>query len=697
MQGPPDRLSTAAAVLILATATGVTIRANIFVPWGTDSGAYLIAAEGWATKELFTPASFLFWATWDHDGLVEAPFGHRPTSVKGAITGSYPLGYPVLLATALKLGGPLAPYVVAPLFVGLLAWCTFVLGGMMSSGWAGAAASLLIAASPVTVWQAMSPMSDVPAAALWALSLVMSLRPGRGAAIAAGLSTALAITVRPNLVPLAAVIAAVVLSADGRSRVGVHRVLLYGVFAAIGPGLVLWSQAVLYGHPFASGYEGADAFFSSDRIPYNVRFYPLQLVRLHSWLLLAGFLSVPLALRSRRAGPGQSRAALIACAALGIIAVNYALHLPYLTFEGWQWLRFMLPALTVLFVLFAALLDRIRLRLAERSRLLAVTMIIPLVYVAAHPRAVLKELFLAEGTFTRLQLMGHYLREALPTNAVILTYLHSGAAAFYTGRPVVRLDRLPADALDSVVADLRGHGLHPVFMVDHAVEGWSFHERFASSQYGRLDWPPRAEFYSASHITFHDPLDREGFYGGDVYPIDLLNWPTTSPYRGSWPRLHVPMESVSLPPLRESIMFMEALEVKYRDGLHRAATPRHLDPDSRVIWVLRYLRFRLHGCDHATSVNKVVQQIDGQGAQPLCRRVDAPVLPPWDETVHFRRQLEAKSATRPATPSFVDLEGDAVWTQEYLRYRMGQCSHRQATEAVMERIDGKGTRPLCAS
>ena len=42
-------------------------------------------------------------------------------------------------------------------------------------------------------------------------------------------------------------------------------------------------------------------------------------------------------------------------AALGIVVVNYSLYLPFLTYEGWGWLRFMLPALTALFILFAAL------------------------------------------------------------------------------------------------------------------------------------------------------------------------------------------------------------------------------------------------------------------------------------------------------------------------------------------------------
>jgi len=54
--------------------------------------------------------------------------------------------------------------------------------------------------------------------------------------------------------------------------------------------------------------------------------------------------------------------------------------------------------------------------------------------------------------------MGRYLHEALPRNAAILTFLQGGAAALYTGRPIVRLDLLPPDKLDAIVARTRKGG-----------------------------------------------------------------------------------------------------------------------------------------------------------------------------------------------------------------------------------------------
>src|SRR5262245_10286221 len=139
------------ALLVAAIAVGLTIREGAYVPWGTDTGAYIGQAEAWSKGELFSPASFLFWTPWSLDAMAESPLGFRPGPIRGTITGSYPLGFPLLLALSLKAGGALAPYVVAPLFLGVLAWCAYLLGAQLSSGWAGAAASMLIASTPVAI------------------------------------------------------------------------------------------------------------------------------------------------------------------------------------------------------------------------------------------------------------------------------------------------------------------------------------------------------------------------------------------------------------------------------------------------------------------------------------------------------------------------------------------------------------------
>jgi hypothetical protein len=75
-------------------------------------------------------------------------------------------------------------------------------------------------------------------------------------------------------------------------------------------------------------------------------------------------------------------------------------------------------------------------------------------------------------------------------------------------------------------------------------------------------------------------------------------------------------------------------------------------------------------------------------------------FPPRDESVDFRNQLEAKyrdGLHRGPISTSVDLEGDIVWTQEYLRYRVYQCSHQEAVDRVMTQIDGNPAPGVCGN
>ena len=73
-------------------------------------------------------------------------------------------------------------------------------------------------------------------------------------------------------------------------------------------------------------------------------------------------------------------------------------------------------------------------------------------------------------------------------------------------------------------------------------------------------------------------------------------------------------------------------------------------------------------------------------------------FPPRNESLDFRNQLEAKyrdGLRRVALPTFVDTEGDVVWTQEYLRYRVNSCGHAAAVQNVLTQIDGRAAPPVC--
>ncbi len=111
------------------------------------------------------------------------------------------------------------------------------------------------------------------------------------------------------------------------------------------------------------------------------------------------------------------------------------------------------------------------------------------------------------------------------------------------------------------------------------------------------------------------------------------------------------------------------------------------------------MRYRTNGCDHATAVQRVMAQIDGNPAGQVCGAPPDGLIafPPRTDSLNFRQQLETKyqSFNRGASSSTVDAEGGVVWTQEYLRYRVNSCDHPTAVQKVFSQIDGGGVSPTC--
>ena len=76
----------------------------------------------------------------------------------------------------------------------------------------------------------------------------------------------------------------------------------------------------------------------------------------------------------------------------------------------------------------------------------------------------------------------------------------------------------------------------------------------------------------------------------------------------------------------------------------------------------------------------------------------AVAFPPRNESSDFRNQLEAKyrdGLHRSGSSTSVDTEGDVVWTQEYLRYRVNGCGHAIAVQNVFVQIDGFPAPAVC--
>lgn len=73
------------------------------------------------------------------------------------------------------------------------------------------------------------------------------------------------------------------------------------------------------------------------------------------------------------------------------------------------------------------------------------------------------------------------------------------------------------------------------------------------------------------------------------------------------------------------------------------------------------------------------------------------VFPPRNEALVFRNDLESKYQRmgRSTTGTAVDREGEAVWLQEYIRYRVNGCDHATALSRVLSQIDGNAPGGVC--
>ena len=153
------------------------------------------------------------------------------------------------------------------------------------------------------------------------------------------------------------------------------------------------------------------------------------------------------------------------------------------------------------------------------------------------------------------------------------------------------------------------------------------------------------------------------------------------------------------PPRDQVLVFRETLETYYRDTLRRSPGPSFVDVEGEAVWIPEYLRYRLTQCTHDGAIQRVLAQIGGQGVPAGCGGVSPDyAFPPRDQTLAFRVELERlyrDDLQRSAGSTAVDIEGNAVWLQEYLRYRLHACSHDQASTKVLMQIEGQGIQPVC--
>jgi hypothetical protein len=498
-------LALALAIACLAVLI-VPARFHSYVAGGSDSYCYVHQAERWASGRLLMSEPLAVGAPWPDAALTFAPAGHRPSpTVAGALVPICPSGLSMLMAPFLLAGGRAAMFLVFPLCALALVLGTFALGRHVSDT-VGAASALVMAASPIALYQLVQPMSDVPAAAFWTLALAAATSNRR--ALLAGACTSAAILIRPNLLPLGFLIGAYLLVRPDREwRERIRDAVVYAAGSAAGCFAVAAIQWHFFGSPLSSGYGGFDDIFALEHVGPNATRYLSWIVQSQTPLVLLALVS-PLVLSRPFALLG-----LVWC------AVTLGVYLPYLVFEDWSYVRFLLPAVPVLIVLTLGTLAELARRASTRwadgvVAVVAVLLVAAGVRTAASQRAFdLREL---ESVFPR---SGEAIASRLPGNALVITSRYSGSVRYYGGRRTIVWDVLDPGSLDRVLSFARERGFVPYFLLDSGEET-AFRQRFAGSASARLDWPPMIEI--APQVRVYSPDDRERFLRGDTRPTEYV-------------------------------------------------------------------------------------------------------------------------------------------------------------------------------
>jgi len=491
-----ERWSGSIAVIAALASATIAIEYGIRAAGGSDAFGYVSQARLWASGHVVWRDPFAALAP--TLGRAVVPLGYDLGPTPGVMIPTYPAGLPIAMAIASRLGGDDAVYFVVPLLAGLSVWLTYLIGARLAGRRTAMIAAVLCAFSPIFVFQSLEPMSDVPATAWWLLAWLFALGSGHLTALAAGLAAAAAIVTRPNLVVLAAVL--LVVAAARRPRLGRASLFICGLAPACAAVAVL--NAVWYGSPLRSGYGPVSTLYEWRNITPNLRNYAGWLLDLHTPIVLLAF-AAPLAARIRHA------AAMYAFIVLVVLS-----YLFYAVFDHWTFLRFLLPAIPLLFILTSAVLvsglERLPLSTRGAASFL-VCLLLPCWYLVKADRLNVFDIGRAEGRYAAV---GEFIRHRLAPNAVVLTVIHSGSVRLYSGRPTLRWDYIEPERLDSAMDVMRARGYAPYVLLEHWEER-EFRARFGrTSPIGKVDWPPAIEYYGLSNVRVYSVDDRSRHLAG---------------------------------------------------------------------------------------------------------------------------------------------------------------------------------------
>jgi hypothetical protein len=493
-------MSTAVATIAAAALAAFGVVRGTWAVGGSDSSCYALMAKTFASGQVRLHSA-LTDAPWPDAALTLAPGGFIP--VQGSASTAIPIcapGMSVLMAP-LALFGRDAIFWLTPLAAFVLVLSAFAIARQLAGGMAGATAAILTATSPIVLYQTVQPMNDILTAALWLFALAIG-----GSHFISGVVIGLAILVRPNLAPLALVVAAIpVIQHSTRER---QLRGLAAMIAGVVPGVavLLWVNRAVYGGAFASGYGDVGSLFALGHINQNLANHARALWQTQHFVPLIGLLA-PLVF------DGLKRKGTLVL--LAFAAATIGIYLLYSPYPDWWYLRFLIPAIVVLLVLASS----VAVHLLSKAHMGGVIPIAAVVLGIVGTRtAGDRQAFALQRMEGRYRQASELVVNRLPPNAVLLTVWESGSIRFHAEREIVMWESLDPAWLDRALVWMRSKGLQPYFLFERREER-DFRERFGGqSELGALDWPPR--FDLNRQVRIYDPADRARFLAGESYPIE---------------------------------------------------------------------------------------------------------------------------------------------------------------------------------
>jgi hypothetical protein len=516
------------ALLLTSVVVAVGIANNSWAVGGSDSYSYASQMDLWLRGELKVPVRMASEVPWPDALATFTPFGYAAVARETAIAPITPPGLPLLMAAFKSMGSHAAAFLVVPLTGGLLVWSTFLLGRRLGSDRLALAGAWLVATSPTFLMMFKSQMSDVPAAAFWTVATYWILGTTVSSAVAAGLAASLAILIRPNLLPLAAVLAGWTMFASQRRR------LVAFAFATL-PGCLVVAAINnhLFGSPLTSGYGELSSLFAAANIDDTISSYLHWLVETHTPLVFAG-IGILATAPSRLSSDANTRCAMRLLALLTL--TTWVVYAAYPAFDAWWFLRFLLPSWPAMFIGTAAFIIWLFDHRGARGRLSSLVLLVALgaygLVVTAQ-----RHVFVRDEGERRYATIAHLVAARTEPSAMIFASIHAGSLRYYAGRATLRFDLLDPSWLDRAAEWLNEHGRHPYVLI----EDWEmplFRGRFgAANTFGELRLAPVLA-YKAYQIP------------GRVYLFDLLraDGPTFEPpsIRDPQPRCPAPADPPAL-------------------------------------------------------------------------------------------------------------------------------------------------------